>query len=129
MRSSYLSWPAAVDLFERRGLPQETYRNLYEEEYILCPGSAAINGEFSLNDHDRSPWSDDTPDGATGYIVDGDLTVDGNIVNDDDGAASRTDRPCTDEAITSDSIAWADQPSHRRTAPTSPYGIPPLRRR
>lgn len=88
MRSSYLSWAAAVELFERRGLPRETYRNLYEEEYMLYPGSASITGELSLNGDPRSPWRDGTPEMATGYIVDGDLTVDGNIVNDDDGAAA-----------------------------------------
>ncbi|WP_370019950.1 hypothetical protein [Planotetraspora sp. GP83] len=89
MRSSYLSWAAAVELFERRGLPRETYGNLYEEQYILHSGSASITGELSLNEHEnRSPWRYDTPEGATGYIVDGDLSVEGNIVNDDDGAAA-----------------------------------------
>ncbi|MEU1879952.1 hypothetical protein ABZ470_21790 [Streptosporangium sp. NPDC020072] len=88
MPSSYLSWAAAVELFERRGLARETYRDLYEEEYILHPGAARVTGELSLDDHDGSPWCADTPDQATGYVIDGDLTVEGNIVNVDDGAAA-----------------------------------------
>ncbi|WP_214110660.1 polymer-forming cytoskeletal protein [Acrocarpospora catenulata] len=88
MRTDYLPWSDAVELFERRGLPKETYENLYEEEYILVPGPASVSGELPLDEHDRTPWRKDTPDGATGYVVDGDLTVDGNIVDVDDGAAA-----------------------------------------
>ncbi|MER7130079.1 hypothetical protein [Streptosporangium saharense] len=88
MPSSYLSWAAAVELFERRGLPRETYRDLYEEEYILCPGNVPVAGELSLDDHDASPWCADTPDQATGYVIDGDLTVEGNVVNVDDGSSA-----------------------------------------
>ncbi|MEU0484040.1 hypothetical protein ABZ260_33260 [Streptosporangium sp. NPDC006013] len=88
MRSSYLAWDDAVDLFERRRLPEGTYENLYEEEYILVPGPASVTGELPLDEHERTPWRTDTPDAATGYVVDGDLTVDGNIVNVDDGAAA-----------------------------------------
>ncbi|MEV7012156.1 hypothetical protein [Streptosporangium sp. NPDC051022] len=88
MRSSYLAWDDAVDLFERRGLPKSTYENLYEEEYILVPGSASVAGELPLDEHERTPWQEGTPDGATGYVIDGDLTVDGNITDVDDGAAA-----------------------------------------
>ncbi|GII90562.1 hypothetical protein [Sinosporangium siamense] len=88
MRSSYLEWDDAVTLFERRGLPVGTYENLYEEQYILVPGPASVTGELPLDEHGRTPWQEGTPDMATGYVVDGDLTVDGNIVNVDDGAAA-----------------------------------------
>ncbi|MBB4702715.1 hypothetical protein [Sphaerisporangium siamense] len=88
MRSSYLAWDDAVDLFERRGLPEGTYENLYEEEYILVPGSAAVTGELPLDEHERTPWQEGTPEAATGYVVDGDLVVDGNLTNVDDGAAA-----------------------------------------
>jgi hypothetical protein len=88
MRCGYLAWGDAVELFERRGLPKSTYGNLYEEEYILVPGPASVTGELPLDEHERTPWQEDTPEGATGYVVDGDLTVDGNIVDIDDGAAA-----------------------------------------
>lgn len=88
MRSSYLAWDDAVDLFERRGLPEGTYENLYEEEYILVPGPAAVTGELPLDEHERTPWREHTPEAATGYVVDGDLVVDGNITDVDDGAAA-----------------------------------------
>ncbi|MDP9869469.1 MULTISPECIES: polymer-forming cytoskeletal protein [Streptosporangium] len=88
MRSNYLAWDDAVDLFERRGLPKGTYENLYEEEYILVPGPATVTGELPLDEHERAPWREDTPEAATGYVVDGDLVVDGNITAVDDGAAA-----------------------------------------
>lgn len=88
MRSSYLAWDGAVDLFERRGLPEGTYENLYEEEYVLVPGPATVSGELALDEHERTPWRKGTPEAATGYVVDGDLVVDGNITNVDDGAAA-----------------------------------------
>lgn len=88
MQTSYVSWSEAVDLFSSRGFPDSSYGNLYEETYILHPGSALVAGSFPLNDHDRHPWRDGTPDGATGYIVDGDLIVDGNVLNWDDGASA-----------------------------------------
>ncbi|MFI6297204.1 hypothetical protein ACIBEJ_36825 [Nonomuraea sp. NPDC050790] len=88
MRSSYLGWDDAVSLFERRGLPKETYENLYEEEYILVPGPATVTGELPLDDHERTPWRDDTPEAATGYVVDGDLVVDGNVIDVDYGDAA-----------------------------------------
>ncbi|MET7401423.1 hypothetical protein ABZS66_48875 [Dactylosporangium sp. NPDC005572] len=87
MPTSYLSWDEAVALFERRGLPESTYRNLYDEEYILVPGPATVGGTLSLNDHERTPWgAGATAEPATGYVVDGDLTIDGNLVDEDDGA-------------------------------------------
>ncbi|MEV3982045.1 polymer-forming cytoskeletal protein [Nonomuraea sp. NPDC049758] len=88
MRSTYLAWDDAVDLFERRGLPKETYGNLYEEEYILVPGPATVTGELPLDEHERTPWREGAPDAATGYIVDGDLVVDGNVTDVDDGSAA-----------------------------------------
>ncbi|GLK07202.1 hypothetical protein [Streptosporangium carneum] len=88
MRSGYLAWDDAVRLFEQRRLPRSTYENLYEEEYILVPGPASVTGELPLDEHERTPWREGTPDGATGYVVDGDLTVDGNITDVDDGAAA-----------------------------------------
>ncbi|GII67382.1 hypothetical protein Skr01_74670 [Sphaerisporangium krabiense] len=77
-----------MDLFERRGLPEGTYENLYEEEYVLVPGPATVSGELALDEHERTPWRKGTPEAATGYVVDGDLVVDGNITNVDDGAAA-----------------------------------------
>ncbi|MFI6515680.1 hypothetical protein ACIBF1_08995 [Spirillospora sp. NPDC050679] len=88
MPSSYLTWDDAVALFEERGLPKSTYENLHEEEYILVPGPATVTGELPLDNHDLTPWRHDTPDQATGYVVDGDLTVDGNLVDIDDGASA-----------------------------------------
>ncbi|GAA3210962.1 polymer-forming cytoskeletal protein [Actinocorallia longicatena] len=89
MPTSYLAWNDAVTLFEARGVPESTYRNLYEEDYILVSGPAAVSGELPMDDHERTPWAaGDTPDGATGYIVDGDLSVDGDLVDIDDGAAA-----------------------------------------
>ncbi|MFG2041399.1 hypothetical protein [Dactylosporangium sp. NPDC048998] len=88
MQTNYLSWGEAKALFDSRGFAESSYQNLYEEEYILHPGSALVTGAFPLNGHDRHPWRDTTPDAATGYIVDGDLTVDGNILDWDDGASA-----------------------------------------
>ncbi|MFB9185922.1 hypothetical protein ACFFX1_48050 [Dactylosporangium sucinum] len=87
MPTSYLSWGEAVALFERRGLPESTYRNLYDEEYILVPGPATVGGTLSLSDHEHTPWgTGETAERATGYVVDGDLTIDGNLIDEDDGA-------------------------------------------
>ncbi|MBO2455976.1 hypothetical protein [Actinomadura violacea] len=88
MSTRYLSWDEAVELFERRGLPKSAYENLYEEEYILVEGPVVVDGHLPLDDHDQTPWARDTPDAATGYIVDGDLTVEGNLVDVDDGSAA-----------------------------------------
>ncbi|MGI5329592.1 hypothetical protein [Actinomadura nitritigenes] len=88
MKTRYLSWDEAVELFERRGLPKSTYENLYEEQYILVEGPVVVDGHLPLDDHDRTPWAEATPDAATGYIVDGDLTVEGNLVDFDDGSAA-----------------------------------------
>ncbi|GAA1387040.1 hypothetical protein GCM10009639_11580 [Kitasatospora putterlickiae] len=70
------SWDESVALFEGRGLPEDSYQNLYEEEYDVHTGDLAVEGHFDLDAAE--------PDG-TGYIVDGDLTVDGAILNLDDG--------------------------------------------
>jgi hypothetical protein len=93
----YQYWREIVPLFEQRGLPQSTYENLHEEEYILHPGKAVLSQSLRLDDHEyrhQNPWikAGGRPqyegiDGAvTGYVIDGDLEVDGNIVNGDDGS-------------------------------------------
>ncbi|MFH8617337.1 hypothetical protein ACH4E8_19990 [Streptomyces sp. NPDC017979] len=99
METIYQSWAETVDLFERRGFPQETYATLDEEEYILHPGPAALPGSLWLDDHQyrhQNPWikAGGRPeyegiDGAvTGYVIDGDLHVDGNILNLEYGSPS-----------------------------------------
>ncbi|MFE7486610.1 hypothetical protein [Kitasatospora sp. NPDC057541] len=70
------SWDESVALFEQRGLPEDSYENLYEEEYDVHAGDLAVEGNFDLDAAE--------PDG-TGYIVDGGLTVGGAIINTDDG--------------------------------------------
>jgi hypothetical protein len=97
METIYQTWAEAVTLFERRGFPQETYGNLDEDEYILHPGPSALTGSLWLDDHQyrhRNPWikAGGRPeyegiDGAvTGYVIDGDLHVDGNVLNLDHGS-------------------------------------------
>ncbi|MFI6284470.1 hypothetical protein ACIBCM_06885 [Streptomyces sp. NPDC051018] len=92
METIYRTWAETAALFERRGFPQETYGNLEEEEYILHPGPAALPGSLWLDDHQyrhQNPWikAGGRPeyegiDGAvTGYVIDGDLHVDGNVLN------------------------------------------------
>ncbi|MER7278069.1 hypothetical protein ABT369_26870 [Dactylosporangium sp. NPDC000244] len=90
MRTRYVSWDEAVELFERRGLPESSYENLYNEEYILVTGpDLVIDGDLRLTGHAGDhPFAADTPEAATGYIVDGDLTVRGNLFDEDDGAAA-----------------------------------------
>ncbi|ROO85511.1 hypothetical protein EDD29_3056 [Actinocorallia herbida] len=88
MSTRYVSWDEAVALFERRGLPESSYENLYDEEYILVEGPVVVRGDLPLDDHEATPWAEDTPDAATGYIVDGDLTVEGSLVDIDDGSAA-----------------------------------------
>ncbi|MFF2659998.1 hypothetical protein ACFVUH_21865 [Kitasatospora sp. NPDC058032] len=70
------SWDDSVALFEQRGLPEDSYENLYEEEYDVHAGDLAVEGNFDLDAAE--------PDG-TGYIVDGALTVGGAVINTDDG--------------------------------------------
>ncbi|MGW6913125.1 hypothetical protein ACWGB8_04780 [Kitasatospora sp. NPDC054939] len=70
------SWDEAVALFERRGLPESSYRNLYDEDYDVHAGDLAIVGHFDLDAAE--------PDG-TGWIVDGNLDVTGAVLNTDDG--------------------------------------------
>ncbi|MFF9029785.1 hypothetical protein [Streptomyces iakyrus] len=70
-------WAETVALFERRVLPESSYGNLYDESYEVHPGPLVIQGLLDLNEED---WSS-----AGGVVVDGDLTVEGNILNVDDG--------------------------------------------
>ncbi|MEU0026967.1 hypothetical protein [Streptomyces sp. NPDC006335] len=99
METIYRTWSETVALFERRGFPQASYGALYEDEYILHPGPAELAGSLWLDDHQyrhRNPWikAGGRPeyegiDGAvTGYVIDGDLWVDGNILNLDHGSPS-----------------------------------------
>ncbi|MEU5977601.1 hypothetical protein [Streptomyces sp. NPDC047315] len=99
METIYQTWAETVALFERRGFPQETYNTLDEEEYILHPGPAALPGSLWLDDHQyrhQNPWikAGGRPeyegiDGAvTGYVIDGDLHVGGNVLNLDYGSPS-----------------------------------------
>lgn len=99
MNTIYRTWAETTALFERRGFPQETYGNLDEDEYILHPGPAALPGSLWLDDHQyrhQNPWikAGGRPeyegiDGAvTGYVIDGDLHVDGNMLNLDYGSPS-----------------------------------------
>ncbi|MFJ1751732.1 hypothetical protein [Kitasatospora sp. NPDC088134] len=70
------SWDESVALFERRGLPESSYENLYDETYDVHPGSLAVDGELDLDALDLY---------GTGLVVDGDLTVSGPVLNLDDG--------------------------------------------
>ncbi|MBD0676537.1 hypothetical protein [Streptomyces sp. CBMA156] len=70
------SWDESVALFERRGLPVSSYENLYEEEYDVHSGALSVDGHFDLDTAELD---------GTGYIVDGDLTVSGAVLNIDDG--------------------------------------------
>ncbi|WP_043475499.1 hypothetical protein [Kitasatospora sp. MBT66] len=70
------SWDQAVALFEQRRLPADSYENLYEEQYDVHTGTLTVEGNLDLDAAE--------PDG-TGYIVDGDLLVDGAVLNTDDG--------------------------------------------
>ena len=69
-------WAEIVALFERRALPESSYENLYDESYDVHPGPLVIQG---LLDLDQEGWSS-----AAGVVVDGDLTVEGNVLNVDD---------------------------------------------
>ncbi|WP_051386205.1 hypothetical protein [Actinokineospora inagensis] len=84
MELSEISWDEAVALFKERGVPESTWENLYEGEYVLCAGDAVVEGNFPLNGGDEHPWGDYD----IGYIVDGDLTVAGCVYDEDDGAAA-----------------------------------------
>ncbi|MFB6890659.1 hypothetical protein ACFCX4_15230 [Kitasatospora sp. NPDC056327] len=76
IKTALHSWDEAVALFERRGLPVGSYENLYEEEYDVHAGDLAVGGHLDL---------DATEPEGTGYVVDGDLVVDGAVLNIDDG--------------------------------------------
>ncbi|MFI9596039.1 hypothetical protein [Nonomuraea sp. NPDC052265] len=52
------------------------------------PGPATVTGELPLDEHARTPWREGTPGATTGYIIDGDLVVDGNVTDVDDGCAA-----------------------------------------
>jgi hypothetical protein len=99
METIYQTWAETVALFERRGFPQTSYDSLDEDEYILHPGPATLPGSLWLDDHQyrhQNPWIKaggrpeyDGIDGAvSGYVIDGDLHVDGNILNLDHGSPS-----------------------------------------
>ncbi|MYS86639.1 polymer-forming cytoskeletal protein [Embleya scabrispora] len=76
LRTINHSWAETVALFEQRNLPVSGYENLYNETYDVHTGDASISGDFVLDGADLA---------GTGYVIDGDLTVGGNIVNLDDG--------------------------------------------
>ncbi|WP_433051656.1 hypothetical protein [Dactylosporangium sp. CS-033363] len=84
MQTRELTWDEAVQLFERRGLPESSYENLYDEEYLLVSGDTHLAGDLRLN---GDPFGAGAG-AVTGYIVDGSLTVDGNLYDEDDGAAA-----------------------------------------
>jgi hypothetical protein len=99
METIYQTWAETVALFERRGFPQTSYDSLDEDEYILHPGPATLPGSLWLDDHQyrhQNPWIKaggrpeyDGIDGAVSrYVIDGDLHVDGNILNLDHGSPS-----------------------------------------
>lgn len=70
-------WAETVALFKRRALPESSYGNLYDESYDVHPGALVIQGRLDL---DEEGWSS-----AAGVVVDSDLTVEGNVLNVDDG--------------------------------------------
>ncbi len=97
MQPIYQTWGEIRGLFAKRGLPAEYYGSLYEEEYILHPGPAKLGETLREDDHDfrkAHPWyrAGGRPqyeglDGAvTGYVVDGSLEIDGNLINGDMGS-------------------------------------------
>ena len=92
----YQTWDEIAALLAARELSEESSESVYHEEYILHPGAARV-ASLRLDDHEHrhaNPWikAGGRPeyeglDGAvTGYVVDGDLTVDGSIVNGDMGS-------------------------------------------
>ncbi|MFJ6674798.1 hypothetical protein ACIQMJ_27175 [Actinosynnema sp. NPDC091369] len=85
MSTRTITWDEAVELFRRRGLPETTWENLHEGEYVLHSGNAAVTGNFPLNDDEPHPWD---VSWDIGFIVDGDLTVSGGVYDVDDGAAA-----------------------------------------
>ncbi|MFJ9634266.1 hypothetical protein ACIRU8_41915 [Streptomyces sp. NPDC101175] len=71
-------WADTVALFELRGLPESSYENLHEESYDVHPGPLTVAGDLDLDLESTAP-------AGAGLVVDGDLTVEGSIVNVDDG--------------------------------------------
>lgn len=97
MSTIYQTWDEVRALLEKHDLPAEVIESLHEEEYILHPGSAQLASSLRVDDHDyrhQNPWikAGGRPqyegiDGAvTGYVIDGDLTIDGTFLNGEDGA-------------------------------------------
>lgn len=95
-RTIYQTWDEIAALLGKHELAEESIESVYHEEYILHPGAAHV-ASLRLDDHEHrheNPWlkAGGRPeyegiDGAvTGYVVDGDLTVDGSIVNGDTGS-------------------------------------------
>ena len=82
MNTRHITWGEATKLFERRGVPESTWKSLYDGDYVLHYGNADVSGNFPLNRGEDHPW--DEPD--IGYIVDGDLTVSGSVYDIDDDA-------------------------------------------
>lgn len=93
----YQTWAEIEALLEKHDLPPIAIESLHHEEYILHLGSASLSSSLRVDDHDyrrQNPWikAGGRPqyegiDGAiTGYVIDGDLTIDGNFVNGEDGA-------------------------------------------
>ncbi len=92
----FQTWGEIQALLEKHELPAIAIESLHPEEYILHPGSATVPS-LRVDDHEHrhgNPWikAGGRPqyegiDGAvTGYVIDGDLTIDGNFVNGEDGA-------------------------------------------
>ncbi|MFF2814027.1 hypothetical protein ACFVT9_00690 [Kitasatospora cineracea] len=70
------SWDACVALFDSRALPVSSYENLYDESYDVHSGALTVPGPLDLDTLDLD---------GTGLVVDGDLTVQGAVLNADDG--------------------------------------------
>lgn len=96
MASLYQTWAETQALLEQHRVLPIAIASLHQEEYILHPGGASISS-LRLDDHEHrhaNPWikAGGRPqyqglDGAvTGYVIDGDLTIDGSLINGDVGA-------------------------------------------
>ena len=96
MSSIYQTWAETQALLEKHQVLPIAVESIHPEEYILHPGSASISS-LRLDDHEHrnaNPWikAGGRPqyeglDGAvTGYVIDGDLTIDGTLINGDIGA-------------------------------------------
>ncbi len=94
--TAYQTWAEVSARLVERGLCEELIDSIYQEEYILHPGPARV-ASLRLDDHEhrhKNPWIKaggrpeyEGVDGAvTGYVVDGDLTIEGALVNADTGS-------------------------------------------